>query len=160
MWRKWHIQTNCTAFKTCQNTFKHAGFKIIKNYLYRICLPMQETGARSLFQEDPTCHKATKPVHLGCWAWEPKVLSPCATWLQSMCSRARALQREKPLQWEALALQQRAASAHSSEDPAQPKTGKVLHAPSVVIATMQEIGPSFYVSVMGWTVLPSINSYV
>ena len=28
----------------------------------RICLPMQGTQVRSLVQEDPTCHGATKPV--------------------------------------------------------------------------------------------------
>ena len=30
----------------------------------RICLPMQGTGVQALVQEDPTCHGATKPVHL------------------------------------------------------------------------------------------------
>ena len=28
----------------------------------RICLPMQGTWVRSLVQEDPTCHGATKPM--------------------------------------------------------------------------------------------------
>ena len=28
-----------------------------------ICLPLQETWVRSLVQEDPTSHGATKPVH-------------------------------------------------------------------------------------------------
>ena len=28
--------------------------------------PMQETWARSLVQENPTCHRATKPVHRNC----------------------------------------------------------------------------------------------
>ena len=28
----------------------------------RICLPMQDTWVRALAQEDPTCHRATKPV--------------------------------------------------------------------------------------------------
>ena len=27
-----------------------------------LCLQMQGTGVRSLIQEDPTCHGATKPV--------------------------------------------------------------------------------------------------
>ena len=30
---------------------------------YRIRLPMQETGVRSLIQEDPRCRRATKPRH-------------------------------------------------------------------------------------------------
>ncbi|KAJ8779015.1 hypothetical protein J1605_012866 [Eschrichtius robustus] len=28
-----------------------------------ICLPMQGTQVRSLVREDPTCHRATKPMH-------------------------------------------------------------------------------------------------
>ena len=28
-----------------------------------ICLPMQGTQVRFLVQEDPTCHRATKPLH-------------------------------------------------------------------------------------------------
>ena len=34
----------------------------------RICLPMQGTWVRSLVQEDPTCRRATKPVHQNCRA--------------------------------------------------------------------------------------------
>ena len=29
----------------------------------RICLAMQGTPVQSLVQEDPTCHRATKPTH-------------------------------------------------------------------------------------------------
>ena len=29
----------------------------------RICLPMQGTRVRALVREDPTCHRATKPLH-------------------------------------------------------------------------------------------------
>ena len=29
----------------------------------RICLPIQGTRVRALVREDPTCHRATKPVH-------------------------------------------------------------------------------------------------
>ena len=29
----------------------------------KICLPMQGTWVRTLVQEDPTCHGATKPVY-------------------------------------------------------------------------------------------------
>ena len=36
---------------------------ILKKKKKRICLPMQGTGVRSLIQEDPTCCKATEPVH-------------------------------------------------------------------------------------------------
>ena len=47
---------------------------------------MQETQVRSLIQEDPTCHGATKPVHHNYWAcalepgnwnyWNPHALEP------------------------------------------------------------------------------------
>ena len=35
----------------------------------RVHLPMQETQVRALVQEDPTCHRATKPVRHNYWAW-------------------------------------------------------------------------------------------
>ena len=44
-----------------------------------ICLPVQGTQARSLVQEDPTHHGATKPVH-------PKYRAHAA---QSLCPAAR-----------------------------------------------------------------------
>ena len=37
------------------------GTSLVAQWL-RICLPMQGTRVRALAQEDPTCHKATKPV--------------------------------------------------------------------------------------------------
>ena len=45
----------------------------------RIHLPMQVTQVWSLVWEDPTCHRATKPVHHNYWAL-------CT---QSLCSAAR-----------------------------------------------------------------------
>ena len=51
----------------------------------RIRLPMQGTQVRALVREDPTCRRATKPLCHNYW-------SP---------PRARALQQEKPPQWEA-----------------------------------------------------------
>ena len=59
---------------------------------------MQRTWIWSLIWEDPTVHKATEPMHHNYWAWVPQLLKP-------MQPRARALQQEKPLQWEAWALQ-------------------------------------------------------
>ena len=54
---------------------------------YRICLPMQETKVQSLIWGDPTCHRATKSMHLNYWACaleptEPQLLSPCAAILK------------------------------------------------------------------------------
>ena len=52
----------------------------------RILLPMQGHGFDPLVQEDPTCHKATKPMGHSCWAHVP---------------RSWALHQEKPQQQEA-----------------------------------------------------------
>ena len=42
------------------------GGAVVKNppatQWFRICLPMQGTQVRALVQEDPTCHRAAKPV--------------------------------------------------------------------------------------------------
>ena len=42
----------------------------------RIHLPMQGTQTQSLVQEDPTCCRATKPVHHSYRS--PRALEPCA----------------------------------------------------------------------------------
>ena len=44
-------------------------------------------------------------------AREPQLLSPCATATEARSPRARAMQQEKPLQWEARAPQRRGAPA-------------------------------------------------
>ena len=44
------------------------GASLVAQWL-RICLPMQGTRVRALAQEDPTCRRATKPVHHNYWAW-------------------------------------------------------------------------------------------
>ena len=77
---------------------------------------MQGTQVRALVREDPTCRRATKPVHHNDWAcsleaWEPQLLSPRATTTEAHVPRARAPQQEKPLQWEAHAPQRRVAPA-------------------------------------------------
>ena len=66
------------------------GTSLVVQWL-RIRLPMQGTQVWSPVQEDPTCHKATKPMHHSYW---------------SLCFRARVLQ-EKPPHWEAGAPQRR-----------------------------------------------------
>ena len=88
----------------------------------RIRLPMQGTWVQSLGQEDPTCRRATKPTSHNCWARAPQLLkpacsracvpqllSPHAATTEAHAPRARAPQQEKPLQWEARALQRRVA---------------------------------------------------
>ena len=49
-------------------------------------------------------------------AQEPQLLTPCATTTESTRPRACDPQQEKPLQWEAHALQLE-KSLHSDEDP-------------------------------------------
>ena len=66
---------------------------------------MQGTRVRALVQEDPTCRGATNPV---------------ATATEAHAPRARALQQEKPPQWEARAPQRRVAPARSNKDPTKP----------------------------------------
>ena len=88
----------------------------------------KETQVQFLIREDPKCRGGTKSVHHNCWACThlgttaPEPTSP----------RARALQQETPLQWEACAPQLESSpcllhlekSSHSNEDPAQSKIKK------------------------------------
>ena len=90
----------------------------------RIHLPMQGTWVQSLIWEDPTCHRAPKPMCYNYWAHEPQLLKP-------VNSGACALQQAKPLQWEARTLQlgsspgslQLEIGCAQLEDPEQPKKG-------------------------------------
>ena len=40
-----------------------------------VCLPMQGTRVRALVWEDPTCHRAAKPVLYNYWAWALELAS-------------------------------------------------------------------------------------
>ena len=68
----------------------------------------------------PTCHEATKSM---CHNYQACALEPgsCNYWahvpqlLKPTCPGARALQREKPPQWEAYTLQQRVSHARHRE---------------------------------------------
>ena len=71
----------------------------------RIRLPMQGTWVRALVWEDPTCRRATKPVHHNCWA--------CALESVSHNYWARVLQVLKPASWEPM-LRTREATAMRS----------------------------------------------
>ena len=90
------------------------GTSLVVQWL-RIRLPMQGTWVRSLDWEDPTCRGATKSVRHNYWAhtrhnyWSPHALGPTCCNYWARMPRARALQQEKPPQWEACAPQQRVA---------------------------------------------------
>ena len=68
---------------------------------------MQGTQVQALVQEDPTCCRATKPVRRNYWAC---TLEPVSHNYWAHVPRAHASQQKKPLQWEARALQRRAAA--------------------------------------------------
>ena len=96
------------------------GTSLVAQWL-RILLPMQGTWVQALVWEDPTCCGATKPMchnHWACalepvrhnyWARAPQLLSLSATATEACAPIARALQQEKPPQWEARAPQRRVA---------------------------------------------------
>ena len=109
------VTTCCHVLCSLQKTV--VGASLVAQWL-RISLPVQGTRLRALVREDPTCRGATKPVHHTYWAstastaCKPHLLSPCATTTEACAPRARALQQEKPPQWEARAPQQGVAPAH------------------------------------------------
>ena len=79
------------------------GTSLVAQWLW-IHLSVQETRLRALVWEDPTGCRATKPVSHNCWAPVPQLLKP-AHLEPVLCNK------DKPLQWEACALQQRPNSA-------------------------------------------------
>ena len=83
------------------------GTSLVAQWL-RICLPMQGTWVRALVWEDPTWHRATKPLCHNYWAC---ALEPTSHNYWAHAPRAHAPQQEKPPQWEAHASQQRVAPA-------------------------------------------------
>ena len=92
------------------------GASLVAQWL-RIRLPMQGTGVRALVQEDPTCRRATKPVCHNYWAC---ALQPACrnSWSpRAATTGAHALQQEKPLQWEARALQGKPLLTATRESP-------------------------------------------
>ena len=91
------------------------GTSLVVQWL-RIRLPVQETWLWALVREDPTCCGAPEPVCPSYWAC---ALEPTSHnyWahvpqLQKPVCLEPVLCNEKPLQWEACALQTRVAPAH------------------------------------------------
>ena len=81
------------------------GASLVAQWL-RICLPMQGTWAQALVWEDPTCHRATKPMrhnYWACalepmshnyWAHTPQILKPMRP--EPMLCNKRSYHNEKP----------------------------------------------------------------
>ena len=84
---------------------KHWRASLVAQWL-RIHLPMQGTRVWALVREDPTCHRATKPVrhnYWACalepashnyWACEPQLLKPVC--LEPVLCNKRSPHNEKP----------------------------------------------------------------
>ena len=117
---------NHQGFYTQVSSKIYMGAFLVVQWL-RVCLPMQGTRVRALGREDPTCSGATKPMRHNYWVcaleltrhnyWArvPQLLSLCATTTEAHAPRARALQQEKPPQWEARALQWRPNAAKNNK---------------------------------------------
>ena len=90
----------------------------------RIRLPMQGTHVWALVQEDPTCRRAAKPVHLNYWAC---ALEPASHNYWAHAPRAHALQQEKPLQWEACSPQLQKAHVQQQRPNTAKKKKKGWH---------------------------------
>ena len=73
-----------------------------------ICLPVQGTWIRSLVQEIP---HATEQLGPCATTAEPELWSLRVTTTEARAPGARALQRERPLQWEARAPRRGVAPA-------------------------------------------------
>ena len=87
------------------------------------CLPRQETGIRSLVQEDPQSKLSSWTNY---WACQPQLLSPHAATTEALTPSACAPQQEKLRQWEAHAL----------------KLQSSLHLPQLQKAHVQQRRPS------------------
>ena len=93
---------------------------------------MHETRVQAMIREDPTCHRAAKPMHPNYWACALERRSP-NHWAHVLqlrkpaCPGACRTQQEKTQQLESrhctLKLEK---SLHNSEDPAQPKIHKII----------------------------------
>ena len=57
----WQQQTICKIIMVRLCKMFHHWASLVAQWL-RVCLPMQGTQVRALVWEDPTCHRATRPV--------------------------------------------------------------------------------------------------
>ena len=69
VWHPWEIgiATPISEIRKPSVRKKGLGTSLVAQWL-RICLPVQGTQVRALVREDPTCHRATKPVRHNYWA--------------------------------------------------------------------------------------------
>ena len=105
------------------NLKRYMGASLVVQWL-RTRLPTQGTRVRALVREDPTCHRASKPVRHNYWAC---ALEPAShdyrahvpQLLKPMCLEP-VLCNKKPPQWGAHAPQLGRKPVRSNEDPTQP----------------------------------------
>ena len=101
----------------------------------RVHLPMQGTRVQALVWEDPTCCRATKPVHHNHWATTTELLcrnywahvlqllnpfpqSSCSPTREAIAMRSPLTTRKSSPCWPQLGRK----PMHSNEDPMQPHT--------------------------------------
>ena len=84
--------TNSSPKEFCYLKSNHRASLVAK--WLRIRLPVQGTRVRALVREDPTCHRATKPVHHNYWARVPQLLKPMH--LEPMLRNKRATAMRSP----------------------------------------------------------------
>ena len=100
------------------NNHKRPGTSLVAQWL-RICLPVQGTRVQSLVREDPTCHRATKPVSHNYWI--------CALEPTRRNYWARVLQLLKPMRLEPVLhgkLQMRSPCTTTKSSPRSPQLEK------------------------------------
>ena len=134
---KWDLSQVYKADSTCKN--QPVWDFPVAQWL-GICLPMQGTRVGALVQEDPTCHRAAKPVRHNCWAcalepashnyWAhvPQLLKLAC--LEPVLHNKRSHCNEKPLhhgkEWPPLTAT-REKPTRRSKDPTQPKINKLIN---------------------------------
>ena len=108
---KWQLGSRCQtlvaekAHEWACSKENYAETSLVAQWL-RILLPMQGTQVWALVREDPTCHRATKPMSHNYWAWAlepvshnywarvPQLLKP--TSLEPVLRNKRSHRNEKP----------------------------------------------------------------
>ena len=113
---------------------KHWGRTSLVAQGLRIHLPMHGTWVRALVREDPTCRRATKPVHHNYWACDlepashnywahaPQLLKPVCLEPVLPTREATAMRSPRTAKKSSLRSPQlEKKSTHSNEDPTQPK---------------------------------------
>ena len=169
-------------FQKFLHVIKNSGASLVVQWLI-IRLPMQGTQVRALVLEDPTCCRATKPVHHNYWAcalepasynyWAcvPQLLKPAH--LEPVLRNKRSHHNEKPMhrrvvpahrnQRKACAQQRRHNAAKKTKQSKTKQKVPCANSLQLVLNILQTLKFSvavtfcrepFFISKSGLTVLP------